>query len=356
MTSPATACDTGCRVTEPSPQIAARMAKRLLPAAAALGLDAAALCRATGIGAAALDDPHGRVALDRTLDFLDALLARTDPVTLGLMLATNAEPDAYHTPALVMLASDTLREGFTRAFELQRLWGDGDRFALVAGELAGAPGGTTAVTFRVPGARRAAHEPLEVCALAETLLAVRGLTGRLEEQPVFFGFPTIGGDHDGLASFFGLRPKIGVERAAIALSNDALDEPLPTAHVLFRSIFEKQARAELEALPGADDMAARVRDFIGRGLAAGSFGLERCASALATSARTLERRLAERGTSYLAEVDRVRKERAARFLREGRPIDEIAALLGYSERAAFHRACVRWFGRTPAQVRDGHGV
>ena len=101
------------------------MAKRLLPVARTLGLDDAGLCRATGIDPAMLDDAYGRVELDRTLDFIDALLEKTDPAALGIMFATTAPPDAYHTPALVMLASDTLRAGFARAFELQRLWGEG---------------------------------------------------------------------------------------------------------------------------------------------------------------------------------------------------------------------------------------
>jgi len=39
-------------------------------------------------------------------------------------------------------------------------------------------------------------------------------------------------------------------------------------------------------------------------------------------------------------------------LREQRSIEEISVLLGYSERSAFHRACLRWFGKTPAQLRE----
>jgi AraC-like DNA-binding protein len=357
MTRPASACDrrrhasTLATVAESTPEIASRMAKRLIPVASKLGLDGPALCHASGIDRALLDDPHGRLPAERVLDFLDVLLTRADPAALGLLMATTAEPDAYHTPALVMLASDTLREGFTRAFELQRLWGDGDRFALVPAHALGAAGKFSAVTFRVPGPRRPAHEPLEVCALVETMLAVRGLTGRLEELPVDWGLPSLAGPCEPIEALFGQRPRLGVERAYVAISSEALDAALPTAHALYRAIFEKQATAELAALPEPDDFLARVRSFIARGLAAGSFGLDRCAQALSTSPRTLERRLAEAGTKYVAEVDGVRKSLATRFLREGRPIEEVAALLGYSERAALHRACVRWFGQTPAQVR-----
>lgn len=281
------------------------------------------------------------------LDGIDTLLERLDPASLGLLFATSAPPDAYHTPALVMLASETLREGFARAFELQRLWGDGDRFGLTALEKA------AKITFRVPGPRRPAHEPLEVCALAETLLAVRGLTGRAEEVPLELELPSLAGPTGALETFFGRPVVLGKTPAMVAFNNEALDAPIPTAHALYRSIFEKQAIEELATLPEEDDTLARVRAFIGRGLAAGSFGLERCAAAISTSSRTLERRLAERGTTYANEVDTIRRQRAELLLREGRPVDEVAALLGYSERAALHRACVRWYGRTPVQIRDG---
>lgn len=328
-----------------SAQIAARMAKRLLPAARSLDLDPLALCRAASLDAATLEDPHGRVSLDATFDFVDALLSRSSAAALGVLLATTAEPDAYHTPALVMLASDHMREAFTVGFELQRLWGDGDRFTFDSAR--------NSVSFRNTGPRRPAHEVLEVCALCETGLAVRGLTGRMEELPRHVSLPSLVGSAEPLRALLGVEPTLGGELASISFSADVLDAPIPTAHMLYRSIFEKQAREELQSLPMERDLVALVRDFIGRRLPIGSVTLERCAAALALSERTLERRLASAGTSFVAEADAVRRSRAERFLREKRPIEEVAVLVGYSERAALHRACVRWFNQTPAQIRDG---
>lgn len=327
-----------------SAQIAARMAKRLLPAARALQLEPLALCRAASLDVQALEDPHGRVSLDATLDFIDALLARSSAAALGVLLATTAEPDAYHTPALVMLASDCLREAFTVGFELQRLWGDGDRFAFDSAR--------DTVTFRNPGARRPAHEVLEVCALSETTLGVRGLTGRMDELPLSVQLPSLAGPSEPLRALLGVEPGLGAELASVTFRSEVLDAPLPTAHALYRSIFEKQAREELQTLPLERDLVALVRDFIGRRLPVGSVTLERCAAALSISERTLERRLASAGTSFAAEADAVRRSRAERFLREKRPIEEVAVLVGYSERAALHRACLRWFNLTPAQIRD----
>jgi len=56
------------------------------------------------------------------------------------------------------------------------------------------------------------------------------------------------------------------------------------------------------------------------------------------SARTLHRRLDEEGTSFRRVLAEVRRELAARHLREPQLArGEIAFLLGFSEASAFHR-------------------
>jgi len=74
---------------------------------------------------------------------------------------------------------------------------------------------------------------------------------------------------------------------------------------------------------------------------------------LATTARTLQRRLAAAGISYHEMVDAARKEAAARLLADpGLVISEVAYLLGYSEPAAFHHAFKRWTDETPQAYRE----
>lgn len=331
------------------------MARRLPSLARSLGIDAAELCRRHGLDAASLDDPSGRVALENVLAGLEELQAVTKHAALGLALARTGEPDAYHTPALVLLASETLREGFARAFELQRLWGDGNRFALAAPRAVGAASSAEvglAVTFRIPSARRAGHDVLEVCALAETMTAARALTGRSNEAALAVGLPSVSDDVEKLARFFGVVPKVGVEVAFVVLSNTLLDTRLSSAHALFLSVFERQAREELARLPPEADLAANVRAQIGRGLVRGHFTLSHIADALGMSARTLERRLAEHGERYQEVVESERRRLASQMLKAGKSVEEVAALLGYTERSSFHRAFVRWFGKTPAAFQQ----
>jgi AraC-like DNA-binding protein len=70
------------------------------------------------------------------------------------------------------------------------------------------------------------------------------------------------------------------------------------------------------------------------------------------STRTLQRRLAEEGTSFRGLLDDVRRTAAARHLRTpGLSNAEVAYVLGFSELAAFQRAFRRWYGVTPGEFR-----
>jgi len=331
--------------------ISSQMAKRLPALARALGVDPADLCRRHLIDETLLEERTGRVPLDNVLAGLEELAALTRHPSLGLALAQNAVPEAYHTPALVLLASDTLREGFVRAFALQRLWGDGNRFALADPDTLGRAEAGLAVTFRIPGSRRTGHGILEVCALCETLAGARALTGRSTESALAVGLPSTSDELGELTRFFGVVPALGVERAFVVLSNALVDARLSSANALFLSVFERQAREELARMPPESDLLENVAAQIRRGLVRGHFTLGNVADALGTSPRTLERRLAEHGQSYQELVESIRRELASRLLEESRGIDEVAALLGYTERSSFHRAFVRWFKKTPAEFQ-----
>ncbi|MEY3008069.1 MAG: hypothetical protein RI942_2411 [Pseudomonadota bacterium] len=76
------------------------------------------------------------------------------------------------------------------------------------------------------------------------------------------------------------------------------------------------------------------------------------ASAMFTSKRTIARRLAAEGTSYRQVRDATLAELATRHLQETNLSTEaIAAILGYNDVANFRRACRRWFGMPPSEVR-----
>jgi AraC-like DNA-binding protein len=76
------------------------------------------------------------------------------------------------------------------------------------------------------------------------------------------------------------------------------------------------------------------------------------ARAMYISKRTLARRLEREGNSYRQIREKLLAEMAARHLQEsGLSVEAVAALLGYNDAAAFHKAFRRWYGQSPGQFR-----
>lgn len=114
-----------------------------------------------------------------------------------------------------------------------------------------------------------------------------------------------------------------------------------------------QLEASARRIDGADVTAARVEQLLVQGGDA-PLPLAAAARGLGLSRRTLIRRLHEGGTSYRDLSDAHRRRRAETLLREGRhTVAEVGHRLGYEDASNFGRACRRWFGATPGELRRG---
>jgi AraC-like DNA-binding protein len=86
----------------------------------------------------------------------------------------------------------------------------------------------------------------------------------------------------------------------------------------------------------------------------GQARLGKVAAELGVSCRTLARRLAAEGQSFVKILDSLRFDLATRYLREADlPITEVAWLLGYSDNSALNHAFKRWTGSTPKRLANG---
>lgn len=137
------------------------------------------------------------------------------------------------------------------------------------------------------------------------------------------------------------------------LSREDFERPLVAAQPGLLQVLERQAEQLLERSPKpAPDLIGRVRAAIVKDLRSGRTTVARVARSLGFGERTLRRRLDEEGSSYHQVLLELRMELASRYLEDERlAIDEVAFLLGYSERSAFIRAFRHWTDQTPAQFR-----
>ena len=118
------------------------------------------------------------------------------------------------------------------------------------------------------------------------------------------------------------------------------------------SYFEPELSRRLSELDVDDTTSARVRAALVELLPAGESNIEDVARKLATSARTLQRRLSDEGTTFRKQLGHVRLLLAKQYLSSGdMSTDSIAFMLGYLEANSFVRAFTLWTGTTPAAYR-----
>lgn len=152
--------------------------------------------------------------------------------------------------------------------------------------------------------------------------------------------------------FFRCPLRFGQPRAALAFAARDLSLPVRQADETLAGYLSDHAEQVLRSLVAGTSIVERVRSVVWSALSEGRPRLEHVASALQLPSRTLQRRLAEEGTSLYREVDAIRRAMALAMLRDrGMSLDEIAFLLGYAESSTLFRAFKRWTGRTPHQSR-----
>jgi AraC-like DNA-binding protein len=139
----------------------------------------------------------------------------------------------------------------------------------------------------------------------------------------------------------------------LAISREAWELPFRRRDAVLHELLQRNADAVLARLPASDAVTADLRRVLINRIAQGDAEIEVIARSLATSVRSLQRRLAEAGTSYQEVLDSTRREAASRYLQDkALSVAEVAYLLGYSEPAAFHRAFKRWYTMTPQEYRQ----
>ncbi|MFF0493398.1 AraC family transcriptional regulator ligand-binding domain-containing protein [Nocardia sp. NPDC004068] len=130
-----------------------------------------------------------------------------------------------------------------------------------------------------------------------------------------------------------------------------MDLPLTTADPVLAEVLKPLAAALPPPPPLATAWAERVAVALAEAFDAGEVSLDRVARRLATSPRTLQRRLAEAGTTWRRELDRARAQRAA----AAGPVtrERQAELLGYADPASVRRAAARWSVVARSHRTDG---
>ena len=174
--------------------------------------------------------------------------------------------------------------------------------------------------------------------------------GKIQPLLVQFPHPRQGSRAD-YRNIIGCAYQFDAPVAAIRILKSDLQRPIaghnPVLQVMAETFMQQQF-VELNRT-FADQVRIVVCQFLGLGKASH----EIVARELGLHPRTMQRRLRIENQTFENIVDRLRREQFIEFLHLTKPmsLSQIASALGYSEHAALTRACRRWYGRTPTELR-----
>ncbi|MFC9896433.1 AraC family transcriptional regulator [Nocardia sp. NPDC127579] len=154
------------------------------------------------------------------------------------------------------------------------------------------------------------------------------------------------------AVFPGARIDFGAAEDSMTFHAADMDLPLRTADPVLAGVLQPLAAALPPPPPRSLAWPERVAVAIAAELDRGEVSLQAVARRLITSPRTLQRRLAESGTTWRLELDRARRARLA-LAATGGPLSRAdqARLLGYSDSGSWRRTALRWAVATDAPTR-----
>lgn len=319
-------------------------ARMLLTCIAEAGGDVAAVARSIGLP----EDALSRKTLDMSrrtfLALCDAAVAATRDPCLGVTLAGKLDRGAYGLVDFAPRTATTLREALQVMVRFQRLAEETSTFDLME------EGGKAELRHHGLPENRVYNEYV----IAMILAAGRQIIDApwIPERAWFA--------HERPADAGPLFAFLGTEEVQFGASNDGflfdaatLDRPLRTSDPPLHALLVQQAEKALEGQPARMDLIGQVREQVRHALSEGGEpNIERVAARLSVGSRTLQRRLADRGTSFQDVLEEVRESLARLYLADPNlGLKEICDRLCYSDVRAFDRAFKRWTGLTPGEYR-----
>jgi AraC-like DNA-binding protein len=286
------------------------------------------------------------IPLHKLRDFWEAVVETTGQSGLGLRIAEYVHPEAYEVFGCLIAASATLGEATLRATRL---------IGLVTS--------TVRLSFHHEGDRASLSvDPLyPELVHPETIEFMVGAAAVISQRITGQALPAIEvcfthaapADVSHHKRIFGAPIRFGAAFNGLVFAASLLDVPIQSSDSTLCATLQRQAD-ELMARESVRGFKASVRAALVTELRGGDPSAERVAAALGVHPKTLTRRLRAEGSTFQRLREELRLQLAERYLRQpGLSVEEVAFLLGYSERSAFHRAFRRWTGRAPRAADVG---
>jgi len=328
-------------------RVAGAYLQSLLETALERGLTLPALAEAAGLAPDALEPLPDSLPARRYIGLLEAGARLANDPFFGLHVGEKARPATYSAYGMLLLACSN----FGHALELTQ------RYESLAHDLGRS-------SLAQDGARAhyewISHYPDATRHLVESVFAgIRVFGSWLAGRPLMplalrFRHPDAGHGSAEYLRVLGIAPEFGAPLNCAVVDAALLAMPIPNADTSLYPVLLHHAERLLEQRAArADPIVARVRAALLPRLTSGEARLAPVAAELGLSTRTLQRKLAEAGSSFQQVLDAVRYGLAQDYLRRRElGLVDIAFLLGFQEQSAFTHAFREWSGMNPGAWRE----
>lgn len=265
----------------------------------------------------------------------------------GLRLGTELRFERSHPLAIAGVCSRSFSDALQRLARYKRLTCP-EEIRVERGEQ------ETSVEFFFPEAKESQPDIMVDVGLSWILhVGRRGTDGRI--TPLRLELTRSAKDKPLLENHFGCRVRFKANRNALVFRTRDLDLPFATQNDELVAMIGTHLESELNLQNAGRDIREQVRQTLTRSMAGKRPNLPDVARELGMSPRTLQRRLADSGSTFQELLEHARRERAHQYLTQTTvEFNEAAFMLGFEDVNSFFRAFQAWEGMSPTEWRTRH--
>ena len=263
---------------------------------------------------------------------------------LPLLLAEHMTVEAFDPPIFASICSANLNEALQRLSLYKPLIGPMELDITITDQ-------QTELKLTCYGNEGALPSLLSLCELVFFTQLAR-LATREHLQPTKVFVENLPENPAAYEAYFGCEIEQNNHVGLIFKAEDAV-RPFLTSNAAMWDFFESKLNQNLANLDASATTIERVRAVLLEAIPSGDCSIERVASHLAMSKRTLQRKLTAEAETFQSVLQTVRTELADHYLaKSALSLGEISFLLGFNETNSFIRAYSGWKGVSPGSFRD----